>query len=415
MSKGYIENMTIGLLGLEPYLWELTPASERRLYSGVLYCFLLFIIFSFISSIQLLFLITSSWILASLAAFPVTFIVGSVVRFTLIILRRSIFDTSVSPSDPSISSDLNIVGQSEIHTQGENPNASNTTPNNSTSKFGLQISNVFRKIVQFRLSDLRKMQWPSSRSSVPGLKFAIRIIMLSTIGLLVVFPLATIFHFDRLEEVNDSKRKMYIDQFEDDGSRLLENRTRLIRTRIDELRRSLSEDKNGPGNSRVKAMRSAELNRLKKELVIEQSNFESSYTLSKDEFLKEMNERYFLVLTFYSVISMPGFFIAVLIVTCLLFIPNLLLHILKSRRSFVYAGLSTKHYRDIIDKAYHQTEKEGYEYLLKKYGYNPVAFKKSKFWLDPPYNTVPRMGNMTRQLMSREEFMIEIEKIKMKP
>jgi hypothetical protein len=401
------DNMTMALLGLERDLWEQVGASEQRLYRTVLHCFALFIILSVASSVYLLFLITSSWWVSVPAAVPVAFIIGSVVRFTLIILRRSIYDPFAGAAPAVATADVSgenapsaIVPEQAV--TAPPPAVPDALPPRPSTP-------AWRNVMKRLASSLGRLRLPDGHSKVPGLEFLIRTVILSTIGLLVVFPLACLFHLDRLEEVNAANRAYHIRQFEEDGKQNLGTRTRLIRQRMDELRSSLANRNRFYPTEGLIAERENELRRLEGELTREQADFEASYQQTRVDFLGQMEDRHFLVLTFVTVTGMPGFWVALVLVMIVLVVPNLLLYVLKTRDTFTYASLSTAYYRGIIDTEYEKAEREGYAHLARAYKYDPGDFRRSIHWENPPYNTVPRVVFKQRERISSDVFLAGIQ------
>ena len=92
MMTGMLENMTIALFGLERDLWIKTEDTEKNSYSTAMLCYACFLSLALISSVTLIYLVSGSLFLSLPTGLLVCLIIGSVVRFSLIILRRSIYD-----------------------------------------------------------------------------------------------------------------------------------------------------------------------------------------------------------------------------------------------------------------------------------------------------------------------------------
>ena len=85
------EYITIEVLGLEQDLWDKLDEPEQKTYINAILHYAGFVICAFLGAYTLLFLISSSYLLALIAGTILGLILSSIVRFSLIILRKSIF------------------------------------------------------------------------------------------------------------------------------------------------------------------------------------------------------------------------------------------------------------------------------------------------------------------------------------
>ena len=190
------ENITIELFGLEKDLWKQTMDTERSVYGTAMWCYIGFLILACISSCMLVFLITGNIFSSIFGGILVALIIGSIVRFSMIILRRSIFDEiKVKENAATI-----------IAKQPEATNSSVPVP--PVKRFS-KLKSLFRKL---------KFNWPTSHSKVPGFAGLIRLVIMTMMGLLVLFPLATLLHKSSIDELNDHKRAFYKQEFEKDAN-----------------------------------------------------------------------------------------------------------------------------------------------------------------------------------------------------
>ncbi len=86
------DDITIGVLGLEHNLWNKIEDAEKKVYNTVIIHFMIYVGCLFISSFTLVFLISSSYFTSIFFGIILALILTTIVRFSLIILRRSIFD-----------------------------------------------------------------------------------------------------------------------------------------------------------------------------------------------------------------------------------------------------------------------------------------------------------------------------------
>lgn len=374
------ENITIELFGLEKDLWKKTMDTERTVYGTAMWCYTGFLLLACISSCMLVFLITGNLFSSILGGLLVAIIIGSIVRFSMIILRRSIFDEIKVKENTAIIVD-------------KQPEATNNSVPVPTVKRFSKLRPFFRKL---------KFNWPTSHSKVPGFAVLIRLVIMTMMGLLVLFPLATLLHKSSIDELNDQKRVFYKQEFEKDANVALVNSLSLLKKEkslIDEDLIKNADIYQTDGLVREKGQAIARIDSL---IVAEKANHEERYAFQYDHFLEELEGQYFIVLSFKAVIKMPFFYVALIIIIFLLTYPHLLLYRLKTNQSYSYSSLSTEHYRMNIDSSYTQTTAEGYALLKEKFGYDRKGYDKDVYWENPPYNTTPHQPFTERKRVTKE-------------
>jgi hypothetical protein len=373
------KNITIELFGLEKDLWKKTMDTERGVYATAMWCYMGFFLLACISSCMLVFLITGNFFSSILGGLLVALIIGSIVRFSMIILRRSIFD------EIKVKQQITIpVTQTEVNV------AAPTTP--SLSKFS-KIKQIFRKL---------KFNWPTSHSKVPGFAGLIRLVIMTMMGLLVLFPLATLLHKSSIDELNDQKRVFYKQEFEKDANVALVNSLSLLNKEKSLIEEDLIKNADiyqTDGLLREKRQATARIDSL---IVAEKASHEERYAIQYHHFLEELEGQYFIALSFKAVVKMPFFYVALIIIVFLLTYPHLLLYRLKTNKSYSYSSLSTEYYKKNIDSSYKQTTAEGYALLKKKFGYDRKGYDKDVYWENPPYNTTPHQPFAERKRVTKE-------------
>jgi hypothetical protein len=381
------ENITIELFGLEKDLWAKTMDTERTVYGTAMWCYMAFLVLACISSCMLVFLITGNIFSSIFGGILVTLIIGSIVRFSMIILRRSIFDEiKVKQNTTPI-----VAKQTEVN------NTTVVTP--STNKVS-KLRSLFRKV---------KFSWPTSHSKVPGFAGLIRLVIMTVMGLLVLFPLATLLHKSSIDELNDQKRVFYKQEFEKDANVALVNSLSLLnkeKSLIDEDLIKNADIYQTDGLVREKRQAIARIDSL---IVVEKASHEERYAIQYDHFLDELEGQYFIALSFKAVVKMPFFYVSLLLIFFLLTYPHLLLYRLKTNQSYSYSSESTKRYRENIDTSYKQTTAEGYALLKKKYGYDRGGYNVDVYWENPPYNTIPHQPFAERTKVKKEVILQSLE------
>jgi len=391
-----IENITITLFGLEEDIWEATEESERRTYGLVTNCFLIFFFLAIFSSVFLVYLIIGSIFFAIPFGIIAALIIGSVVQFSLIIMRRSIFDV-----EEDLKQKKNLVETD----QNENPSES------FKDIIKKRFLSFVVKIKSIKINQIK------SNQRVPGLATIIRIIIISMMGLLVLFPLTSLFHFSDVEKINEIKRNEYISQFQKDLQNSLQSRTAVIKRDIKSVEGDIEKNNLAFKTDGLVQEKKIALVRLKSQLDYEIKTFESQRAVQLERFISDINEKYFLTLTFKSIVKMPLFLFCALTILLLLLIPHFILFSLQKKGGDTYSKRSTDHYKTIIDVEYERAIKEGYDHLYREWGYKPqgygieqgVYWAQNQFWSNPPYNTVPHHAFSEKKQIDAKAFIKSFE------
>jgi hypothetical protein len=312
----------------------------------------------------------------------------------MIILRRSIFDAL--KANQQATTLTKQAAQVPVTNQAASPAA--------PAQPAAAKSAGFRKMLgKF------KFKWPGAQSKVPGFAGFIRLVIMTVMGLLVLFPLATLLHKSAIEELNGAKRQYYLQEFEKDGQMALANSLTLLNREKAANEADLIKNAGiyqADGLVREKKLAIARIDSL---IVVEKADHAERYALQLEHFKEELEGQYFLSLTFRSVVTMPLFPIALALIAFLLVYPHFLLYRLKTNQSFLYSTLSTKHYREIIDMEYKATTTTGYAHLEQKFGYKPKGYHKDVYWENPPYNTEPHKPFAERKPITKEKFLESFE------
>ena len=358
-------NLTISMFGLEKHLWDDIPKGEKHLYALSFLFFLFFMLLSIASGITLLFLITSSIFISIPLGFILSLVVGSIVRFSLVILRKSIFDPEkIKPEKKAKISEENLC---EIN-GNEKLNVIPVQKN---------LSSKIEKLNQ----KFSKIKFPKSETPIPILTSIIRFSILSVIGLLILFPLVCVLHFNEIEVLNQSKRDLYISQYIKDTEESLEMKIAYLKKEIQITQKEIYQQKG------LLKDKTAQLNFLNKKLagIIEKQNEEAEANLNA--YKVDIENRYFIVHTFKAVIKYSGFLLWTLLIAWILISPHFILYILKTNKKFIYADLSTKYYKQLIEEKYQHNQKYILNFLQDKFQYTPPDGYETFIWSNPPYCT----------------------------
>lgn len=405
------ENITVEVLGLERTLWEKLEEPEQKAYINAILHYGGFVIAAFIGSYTLLFLISSSYLLSLIAGTVLGLILSSIVRFSLIILRKSIFDVSKSYKKKYVSPLLNNGMQGNKFVAVK-PIILPTTPNPIVGapqkKDSVNKPNIFKQLLN-KINFIKLPNWENlkvtSDSTIPGFAMLIRIVILSTIGLLIVFPLTCLLHFSRVEDLNAAKREVIIQRFVLDARKNLEKKNSHFQKNIEEIKSQLNQNVGVYQVNGLMKQKQEELAKLNKDLNGFNVENEEDYQKQLKIFKDQIDGKYFLISTFYDAVRYPFFLIVFAGIFYLLFNSHKRLINIKNSRLFIYPSESTKLYKQIIEKEYNETQAYLKKYLLEKYQYDATKFMENSFWLNPPYCTEKRKFFKKRSAISKQAFL----------
>jgi hypothetical protein len=280
------KNITIEVLGLERQLWESVDIPEQKAYINVILHYVGFVICAFMGSYALLYLISSSFLLTLITGSILGLILSSIVRFSLIILRKSIFDVSKSYKKNQVSPFLN----------GTILNTKNNSQSHSSRVrkvvFGFINKINFNKFPKLRFSKI------TGDSKIPGLAMMIRLIILSTIGLLLIFPITCLFHFSKVEDLNTIKREQIKQRFILDARKNLDKKTSLFRTNIEEIKTQISKNIGIYQVNGLMKQKQKELEKLNKDFDGFTIENEEDYQKQLKIFSDQIGDKYFIISIF---------------------------------------------------------------------------------------------------------------------
>ncbi len=387
------KNITIEVLGLERQLWESVDISEQKAYINAILHYVGFVICAFMGSYALLYLISSSFLLTLITGSMLGLILSSIVRFSLIILRKSIFDVSKSYKKNQVIPLLN----------GTILNAKNNSQPHSSR---------VRKVVIGFINKINFIKFPKWRfakitgdSKIPGLAMMIRLIILSTIGLLLTFPIACLFHFSEVENLNTIKREQIKQRFVLDARKNLDKKTSLFRTNIEEIKNQISKNIGIYQVNGLMKQKQKELEKLNKDLDGFTIENEEDYQKQLKIFSDQIGDKYFVISIFYAAVNFPLFFPVFFAVFYLLFYSHIKLILIKNSKIYIYPKESTRLYKEAIEKEYHETQAYLKQFLLKNYQYDASPFMENSFYLNPPYCTEKRTFFKKRLPITKQAFL----------
>ena len=414
--QSLLHNITISMLGLEQALWEQTPEKEQKLYARAMVYYIVIFILAIVSSITLLFLITSNLFVSIIAGIILAGIIGTIIRFSLVIMRRSIFDSEQTKPEVAEISDQNStkIDDSKITANAVSGNIAVATDLQKSTEIKskrFQFLDSAKQKIKNVFSNSLVKKFFNNNSMIPGLAGLIRITIMSVLGLLILFPLVALVHFDKVKSLNEIKREEYINKFIKDQESIFLNESALTLKSIKNIQNSIEENKGTDQDDVFLKYKTIELKGLKQKLNDLTGKHDEEFSLDVEAYRNDVSKRYFIVHTFNEIMKYPLFVFIMFLVAWLLIAPHLILNRLKSKDEYVYSILSTEFYRSIIDTEYNSTLEFTNTYLKDRFSYNNEKFQKDLLWENPPYRTIKNKRHNKRKVISKSEFIKSLVKI----
>jgi hypothetical protein len=331
-------------LGLERIIWERIPATEQARYRIVAYCFVSLTALAGTAAYMLLWLVTSSLAACILAGSMLAFVVSNVIRFSMITLRRSLYETSA-----------------EALPAGMQAGGGKTN-----------------KAIQVILKRLKAI-------IVPDFGTVVRVIVLFIMLQVIALPNMMLLNWGALSELNTVHRHALIGSYE---TRLSEEYGRKFRWQEEKIRATANAlDTMGRENARefnpLLQKKQDELEQLEAGLAMLRRQQDSVSLVWTPAYARQLESRYFPVLTFRAVAAMPLTWLWESVLIGLMFYPLYLLKRLRNGGNFIYAEASTAHYRALVIHDYEQ-HLDVIQERLKTLG---VKSAYHEIWEDPPFCT----------------------------
>ena len=349
-----MDEFVIAVLGLEESLWIQINAAEQRKYSIAVFLFAILSALCLLASFVFIYMITSTTIVSVIGGLILAFILISMIRFSLLSMRKSVFD------NPNIQ---------EVAEPASKP------------------LGFFQKI-KLKIKNLFSFKPITSNSPIPGLAMLIRVFFMSVITTLIIFPLACLINYSSIQQITIQKRVALVESFQEQQKLQSTKEGERLLLQIDQLNNQIKNYKgyyyeNSLGQKlketliQTKAAYAAHLQQEE----INQSNALAQYQ-------KQIANSYYPVLSFNYVYSTASFWMIVALVCYLLFYPHFLIAILNKFKIYHYANLAIEKYRKSIDEDYLALNQYSDRIIKKRYPNLFGSIQKNELWADYPYKTV---------------------------
>ncbi len=374
--KSILHRKTIQLLGLEPDLWEKSTENEIRSFSIVFLLFVVFVIVSVISSISMMYMITSGLIISIITGIFMSYVVCTIFRFSLVILRRSLYDhiskNNQSVNDPEVDAFLSKI--------------SLTTNYLEKLQFFLQAAFIHIRNM------LKKILTGTFDSNKPVLFLApiIRFSILTILSFILIFPLSCLLSYTSIIDFNEQLRESLIGKNEIQPTIYHQKQIISYRQQINQLQNETKALKlvlNKSDLCTEKENKIILLEESLKKTLNEQNTMIQEMT---DRYRNKLEGRYFIIASFKHISGYPLCWVVSLLITFLIWIPHIILYRIKKNPNSIYASLSTNYYKQSIEEIFHLNEKYKQQVLVSKYNVHlpiPIGYD---LWENPPYCTIPK-------------------------
>ena len=349
-----MDEFVIAVLGLEESLWIQISAAEQRKYSIAVFLFAILSALCMVASFVFIYMITSTTIVAILGGLILTFILISMIRFSLLSMRKSVFDKP------------NIEETTELAVK----------PNGILQKLKSKIKSIF------------SFKPITADSAIPGLAMVIRLFFMSVIATLIIFPLACLMNYSNIQQITIQKRNALVEAFEQqEKSQSIKEGERLL-LQIDQLNNQIKNYKGFYYENSLGQKLKETLIQTKAAYATHLQQAEINQSNNLAQYQKQIANSYFPVLSFNYVYNTAGFWLVVGIVCYLLFYPHFLIAILNKFKIYHYANLAIEKYRKSIDEDYFALNNYSDNLIKKRYPKLFSSIQKNDLWADYPYKTV---------------------------
>jgi hypothetical protein len=350
--------VSLVLFGVEHAILLSVSEEEKNKFLKLSFLFLTIAASCVISSVYLFFLISSSFWFAFLIGPLLGLIFLSIIRFSILTIQRSLYETKV----PDIAIEI-------------------AEPLTNRNK----ISSVLKKV------------------RFPGIELLMRILINGIMGCLIIFPLVSLLHFQSLESLNQQKRDSILNEFIISKNKSFSIENNHFIAKIKQLEKSLSSITNLESQGGVYKTKQNELIKIKAEQNQYKESFASDLEKQSERLKEYLSSKYFIIFTLSKAVFYPEFIFVAIAIFGLLFYLHYLQHTLKTNESYQYAKLAKEKYVSIVMNDYNQTKLHIEKTLKKKFSNHKIDISEMSRWKNPPFNTEEKTTIPNRKSILKSE------------
>lgn len=351
------------LFGLEHAILMSVSEEEKNKFLKLSFLFLTIAASCVISSVYLFFLISSSIWFALLIGPLFGLILLSIIRFSILTIQRSLYETKA----PEIA--IEIV---------------EPLPN-------------LNKISSF-IKNLR----------FPGIELLMRILINGIMGCLIIFPLVSLLHFQSLESLNQQKRDNILNEFIISKNKSFSIENNNYNDKIKQLEQTIFSITNLESQGGVYSAKQNELIKIKAEQKQYQESFASDLEKQYARLKENLASKYFIIYTLTKAVSYPEFIFVTITIFGLLFYLHYLQHILKTNETYQYSKLAKEKYVSIVMSDYNQTKLKIEKTLEKNFPKHKIDLEEMSRWKNPPFNTEEKITFPNRKSILKSELILSL-------
>ena len=357
-----LNKLTIKILGLEADLFESISATEQQLYRFVAFCFLSNLILSMVATTTFMWIVSYSYVISLVGGLVLSFTISNMIRFAWLNFVRP------------------LQFQQEHHNQSISMHQKGT--------YSMDFESINLRLTKFK--------YYLKKNNPIGLGTLLRVFIFTVLLQLIVFPWMTLIHWQKTSELTEKYRTQLLQQFDIDKRKsfnlMLDRKTSELIVLSQKL---INVSTTSNSNSRLFRNLSNQKSRLQNEIVDLRANFELSNQDQLIRYSKKLERRYFPIITFKSIATLPDLLIWELVFGALIFMPFYLMKRLNDHEQFQYAEKCQIRYRSVVFNDYDRT-KNFIESKLNKLG---VKSKYDAIWEDPPFYTRYKNAPSKKQLI----------------
>ena len=357
MRERLIETSLV-LFGLEHAILLSVSEKEKSKFLKLSFLFLTIAVVCLISSVFLFFLISSSFWFALLIGPLLGLIFLSIIRFSILTIQRSLYETIV----PEIAIDI-----------------AQPLPNIN------KISSIIKKV------------------RFPGIESFMRMLINGIMGCLIIFPLVSLLHFQSLESLNQQKRDSILNEFIISKNKSFSIENNHYNDKIKQLEQTLSSITNLESQGGVYNSKQNELIKIKAEQNQYQESFNSDLQTQSERLKEYLDSKYFIIFTLSKAVSYPEFIFVAIAIFGLLFYLHYLQHTLKTNEAYKYSKLAKEKYVSIVMNDYNQTKLHIEKTLKKDFPKHKIDLEEMSRWKNPPFNTEEKTTFPNRRNILKSE------------
>jgi hypothetical protein len=350
--------------GIESYVYNSINVNEKNKFDTLLNLFLFISIASLFACVFLIYLISSSLVIALFGGICLSLIVSNIIRFSLLSIQRPIKVENSKHKD--IEENETIIAE-EVTSNKEK---------------------IIKKLNPFRAS--------FSESFV---RVVVNVIML----LLLVFSLSCLFQLNKLDQINEEKRNNYIQEFLGSHKKNINEQTQKLNQHVLLLQAELKKNEETAAQNGLYLTKKNELDKAiqsRDEYIIDS---EIALKKKNNKVRSYLSGKYFIINCFSQIVKTPLFYLLFIFFFCAFLYGHVIMYQIRNNKNKGYAAMANTYYIDIIEKDYLDIKWKTDEIVNSKFKHLNYNYEEKMRWADPPFNTIEKTVFTEKQTVNKKE------------